>query len=137
VTPVRLLRLLHHTVCVGGLFQTISDVYAKESRGVLPLLFPEVHDQLLRFVDYLVIVGNQAYSVSSANLMIELEACVATQSWVKTEYRRGLSTHPCGAPALRISEVEVLFPTFTIWGCAARQEVQDPVAQGSDAGPQA
>jgi hypothetical protein len=30
---------------------------------------------------------------------------------------------------LRISEVEVLFPTFTTLG-AARQEVQDPVAQG-------
>jgi hypothetical protein len=36
--------------------------------------------------------------------------------------------HPCGAPVLRISEVEVLFPTFTTWG-AAHQEVQDPVAQ--------
>ena len=30
---------------------------------------------------------------------------------------------------LRISEVEMLFPTFTTWG-AVRQEVQDPVAQG-------
>ena len=59
--------------------------------------------------------------------MIELEACVATESWVNREYRRGLSTHPCGAPVLRISEAEVLFPTFTTWG-VARQEVQDPVA---------
>ena len=56
-----LLRLLHNTVCVGGPFQTVSDVYAEEleafhllyccpvdvDRGVLPLLFPEVHDQLL------------------------------------------------------------------------------------------
>ena len=25
-----LLRLLHHTVCVGGLFQIVSDVYAEE-----------------------------------------------------------------------------------------------------------
>ena len=47
--------------------------------------------------------------------MIELEACMATQSWVNREYRRGLSTHPCGAPMLRISE-EVLFPTFNTWG---------------------
>ena len=30
---------------------------------------------------------------------------------------------------LRISEVEVLFPTFTTWG-SALQEVQDPVALG-------
>ena len=49
----------------------------------------------------------------SANLMIELEACMATQSWVNREYSRRLSTHPCGAPVLRIS-VEVLFPNFTI-----------------------
>ena len=60
-----LLRLLHHTVCVGGPFQIVSDVYAEEleafhllhcgpvnvDRGVLSLLFPEVHDQLLCFVD--------------------------------------------------------------------------------------
>ena len=59
-----LLRLLH-TVCVGGPFQIVSDVYAEEletfhllhcspvdvDRGVLPLLFPEVHDQLHCFVD--------------------------------------------------------------------------------------
>ena len=61
--------------------------------------------------------------------MIELEACVATQSWVNREYRRGLRMHPCGAPVLRISGVEMLLPTLTTWG-AARQEVQYPVAQG-------
>ena len=54
---------------------------------------------------------------------------MAMQSWVNREYRRGLSTHPYGAPVLRISEVEVLFPSFTTCG-AARQEVQDPIAQG-------
>ena len=54
--------------------------------------------------------------VSSLNLMIELEACMATQSWVNREYRRGLSTHPCEALVLRISKVEMLFPTYTIWG---------------------
>ena len=46
---------------------------------------------------------------------------MATQSWVNTEYKRGLSTHPCGAPVLRISEVEVLFPTFTTWGWPIRK----------------
>jgi hypothetical protein len=35
---------------------------------------------------------------------------------MNSEYRRGLSTHPCGSPVLRISEVEVLFPSFTTWG---------------------
>ena len=54
--------------------------------------------------------------VSSANLMIELEACMAMQSWVNRAYRRGLIKHPCGAPVLRISEAEMLFPTFTTWG---------------------
>ena len=42
------------------------------------------------------------------------------------EYRRGLITHPCGAPVLRISVVDVLSPTFTYLG-AACQEAQDPL----------
>ena len=58
--------------------------------------------------------------VSSANL-IELEACMATQSWVNREYRRGLRTHPCGAPVLRISGVEMLFPNLTTWGWPVRK----------------
>jgi hypothetical protein len=53
--------------------------------------------------------------------MIELETCMATQSWVNREYRRGLSTHPCGVPVLRICEVEVLIPTFTTWGRPVRK----------------
>ena len=65
--------------------------------------------------------------MSSANLMIELEVCVATQSWVNREYRRGLRTHPCGAPVLRISGDVVAYPHHL---GAARQEVQYPVAQG-------
>ena len=60
-----LVHLLLYAVCVGGPFQFVSDVYTEEleafhlfdcspvnvDRGVLPLLFPEVHDQLLCFVD--------------------------------------------------------------------------------------
>ena len=60
-----LLRLLHHIVCVAGPFQFVSDMYAEEleafhllhcgpvdvDRGVLPLLFPKLHDHLLCFVD--------------------------------------------------------------------------------------
>ena len=41
------------------------------------------------------------------------------------EYRRGLSTHACGATVLRISGVEILFPSLT----RARQKVQVSVAQ--------
>ena len=51
--------------CVDGPFQFVSDVYAEEHNtfyllhycpidgdgGMLPLLFPEVHDRLLCFVD--------------------------------------------------------------------------------------
>jgi hypothetical protein len=57
-----LLRL-HHTVSVDD-FRIVSNVYTEEleafyllhccpvnvDRGVLPLLFPEVHDQRLRFI---------------------------------------------------------------------------------------
>ena len=53
--------------------------------------------------------------------MIELEACVAMQSWVNRECRRRLSTHPCGAPVLRISIVEMLLPTFSTWGRPVRK----------------
>ena len=45
---------------------------------------------------------------------------MATQLWVNSEYRRGLSTHPCGAPVLKISVTEVLLPTFTTWGNPVR-----------------
>ena len=58
-----------------------------------------------------------------------LESCVATQSWVNRQYRRGLSTHPWGTPVLRVSVAEVMLPTLTTW-VLARQEVQDPVAEG-------
>ena len=46
--------------------------------------------------------------------MIELEVCMATQSWVNREYRRELSTHPCAAPVLRVSKVEMLFTTVSV-----------------------
>ena len=60
-----LLCLLHHTICVGGPFQFVSDMYAEEleafhllhchpidvDTGLLPLPFPEVHNLLFCFVD--------------------------------------------------------------------------------------
>ena len=54
-------------------------------------------------------------------MMIELEACMTTKSWVNREYRRGLSMHPCGAPVLRIGEVDMLFSAFTTWGWPIRK----------------
>ena len=86
-----LLRLLHDAVCVSGPIQFVCDVYAFHllhcgpvdvDRGLLPLLFPEGHRQLLHFVDMegkviflaplhqgphllpegcFVVVGNQSY----------------------------------------------------------------------------
>jgi hypothetical protein len=55
---LRLKRRSCASVCVGGPFKIVSDVYAEEleafyllhcgsvdvDRGMLPLLFPEVHD---------------------------------------------------------------------------------------------
>jgi hypothetical protein len=60
-----LLCFLHYIVCVGGPFQIVSDVYTEEledyhllhcspadvDTDVLSLLSPEIHDQLLPFVD--------------------------------------------------------------------------------------
>ena len=57
----------------------------------------------------------------SVNLIIVLESCVATLSWVNREYRKGLSTHPCGAPVLRVSVVEERLPTLTTWGRPVRR----------------
>jgi hypothetical protein len=65
IGQAKCLRPFHHTDCVGGPFQIVSDVYAKEleafhllycspvkvDKGVLRLLSPEVHDQHLYFVD--------------------------------------------------------------------------------------
>ena len=61
--------------------------------------------------------------------MMVLESCLAMQSWVNREYRKGLSTHPWGGPVLRISVADVLLPYPHHLG-AACQDVQDPVAEG-------
>jgi hypothetical protein len=53
--------------------------------------------------------------------MMVLELCLAMQSWVNREYRRGLSTHPWGAPVLRISLADVLLPSLTTWGQHVRK----------------
>ena len=53
--------------------------------------------------------------------MMVLESCLAMQSWVNREYRRGLSTHPWGVPVLRISVADVLLPTLTSWGRPVRK----------------
>jgi hypothetical protein len=51
------------------------------------------------------------------------------QSWVNTEYRRGLRTHPCGAPSVEGQQSGGDVSYLHHLG-AAYQDVQDPVAQG-------
>ena len=59
--------------------------------------------------------------VSSANLKIELEGNLATQSSVYKEYCRGLRTQPFGAPVLRIIKEKVLLPILTDCGLWVRK----------------
>jgi hypothetical protein len=60
--------------------------------------------------------------------MIELEACVATQSWVNREYSRGLTTHPCETTVDQHSGGVVDYLHHLR---SAHQEVRDPVVQGA------
>jgi hypothetical protein len=60
--------------------------------------------------------------------MIELEACVAKESWVNKEYRMGLSMHRCGARVEDQRSGDVV--SYLHYLGAAYQVVQDPVAQG-------
>ncbi len=59
--------------------------------------------------------------VSSANLMKRLELCDGVQSWVSRVKRRGLSTHPWGAPVFSVMVLDVLLPTRTAWGLPVRK----------------
>ncbi len=68
--------------------------------------------------------------VSSANLTMTLELCVAVQSCVYREYMSGLRTQPCGAPMLRTRGDEGIV-AHTDHLTSACQEVQDAAAQRS------
>lgn len=46
--------------------------------------------------------------VSSANLIIVLEPCIGLQSWVKRDYRKGLSIKPWGMPVISEMAEEVM-----------------------------
>ncbi len=56
-----------------------------------------------------------------ANLMKRLELCDGVQSWVSRVKRRGLSTHPWGAPVFSVMVLDVLMPTRTAWGLPVRK----------------
>ena len=59
--------------------------------------------------------------------MMVLDSCLAMQSWVKRENRRGLSTQPWGAAVLRISVADVLLPTLTTCGRPVRIQLKREV----------
>ncbi len=80
------------------------------------LLTPFSPGTNLLSVGRLIIVSDQAYHVvSSANLTMTLELCVAVQSCVYREYRSGLRTQPWGAPVLRIRGDVQCFIESNLW----------------------
>ena len=57
--------------------------------------------------------------VSSANLLM-LVFWEATQSYVKSVCRRGLSTQPWGTPVLTVLVLDVRLLTLTDWGLSVK-----------------
>ena len=64
-----LLRLLHHTVCVGGLFQIVSDVYAEDLEAFYLLYFGPVNVDrgvLLTLTERLISCNHSARALTSS-----------------------------------------------------------------------
>ena len=59
--------------------------------------------------------------VSSANFTMRFELCIAAQSCVNKENRRGLSTQPWGVPVLVMTVDEVRSPILTTCGLPVRK----------------
>ena len=59
--------------------------------------------------------------VSSANFTMRFELCVAAQSCMNKENRRGLSTQPWGVPVLVMTVDEVRSPILTTCGLPVRK----------------
>ncbi len=53
--------------------------------------------------------------------MKRLDLFDGVQSWVSRVKRRGLSTHPWGAPVFSVMVLDVLLPTRTAWGLPVRK----------------
>ena len=60
--------------------------------GEIIVLAPHCQVSDLLPIGCVIVIVDQTV-VSSANLMMVLESCLATHSWVNREYRRGLCTH--------------------------------------------
>ena len=68
------------------------------------------------------IVGDQAKHRSVVSKLNDVGVVLGHAVVGEQGVQEGTSTHLCGTPVLRISVADVLLP--------ARQEVQDPVAEG-------
>ena len=67
--------------------------------------------------------------VSAENLVVEMEACMATQSWVNRKYRRGLSTTPLWGPTVEDHRSGDDVSYLHHLGLDP-QVIQNPIAQG-------
>jgi hypothetical protein len=94
--------------------------------GVLGPPFPVVHNQLLFLAEVegevvalaphyqvsdLLPIGCLIIVASSANVIMVLESCAVTQTWLNREYRRGIGS--ALTLVLRVSEADVLLPALT------------------------
>ena len=59
--------------------------------------------------------------------MMVLESCLATQSWVNREYKRGLSTHPLRGPSVKDQRGGSVVAYSYHLGVG--EQVQEPVAE--------
>ena len=84
------------------------------------VVFPAPHCQVTDILPLgcLIIVVDQAYHRC---VISKLDDDVLLSHAFMGEYRKGLSTHPCGGPVLRVSLVEVMLPTFNTWGRPVRK----------------
>lgn len=69
------------------------------------------------------LVINPTTVVLSANLIMVLVLYNGIQSFVYTEQRNGLSTHPCGAPVLIVKVEEVCKPILTDCGRSVKKSL--------------
>lgn len=79
-----------------------------ETGCVLP--FADVEMRVVVMAPWGIVISDEQANHSGiiSELNDGVKLCMATQSCVNKKYRRGLSTHPWGAPVLRVSEEEVV-----------------------------
>ncbi len=87
---------------------TISFVFSTFRREIVVTAPPGQAAHLAPVVVSSLLLMRPTTVVSSANLMKRLELFDGVQSWVSRVKRRGLSTHPWGAPVFSVMVLDVL-----------------------------